>query len=428
MRVAKPMFDPIVYRPIRPHRAGKLKPPALAPARRAASASAVSACAVLSCAILSRAVLAAVLLVDLAVGSALPAQQRVAVPLSSSAKLSISQPQSTPQPQRLPPRVLAAQRFLAQRGVVPGHRAQARSLARHRLNAALSARPLAASAQSSGNTAASATWQPLGPTAVVTPDFGLVTGRISAIALDPSDATGNHLYIGTTGGGVWSSNNAGTSTLSSIVFNPRTDAVTALGGAVDASISIGALTVQPGGTGVILAGTGDPNDVLDSYYGAGILRSADGANTWSLIQGTSDAEDGLGARDVVFAGVGFAGFAWSTANPQLVVAAVTDSYEGDLVDAEGDLVAANLPGRTCEGLYYSSDGGATWHMATISDGSGVPVQSPIYPLLGPNGDAATSVVWNPIRQLFIAAVRYHGYYQSSDGINGRALQISRARD
>ncbi len=280
---------------------------------------------------------------------------------------------------------------------------------------------MAALAQSSGNTAASATWQPLGPSAVLTSAFGQISGRISAIALDPSDATGNHVYIGTTGGGVWSSSNAGTSNLSNIEFSPQTDAVTALGGAIDASISIGALTVQPGGTGVILAGTGDPNDVLDSYYGAGILRSTDGGNTWSLIQGTSDAEDGLSALDVVFAGEGFAGFAWSSANPQLVVAAVTDSYEGDLVDAEGDLVAANLPGRTCEGLYYSSDGGATWHLATITDGSGAVVQSPIYPLLGPNGDAATSVVWNPVRQVFVAAVRYHGYYQSSDGITWTRL-------
>ena len=34
----------------------------------------------------------------------------------------------------------------------------------------------------------------------------------------------------------------------------------------------------------------------------------------------------------------------------------------------------------------------------------------------PDGNAATAVVWNPVRQLFVAAVRYHGYYQSTDGI------------
>jgi hypothetical protein len=382
------MLDPIVYRPVRPHRAGKSDSLALAQARRAARA---------------RAALAAGLLVDLAFGPALGSQQSLAPPASPSVT------QSAPQPQHLPPRVVAAQHFLAQRGVVPGHRAVARSLSPRRLSAALSTSPMAASAQTTTNNAASVTWQPLGPTAVLTPDFGLVTGRISAIALDPSDSTGNHIYIGTTGGGVWSSSNAGTSTLSNIVFNPLTDALTALGGAADASISIGALTVQPGQTGVILAGTGDPNDVLDSYYGAGILRSTDGGNTWSLIQGTSDSEDRLSTRDVVFAGEGFAGFAWSTVNPQVVVAAVTQSYEGDVVDAD-------QPTVNCEGLYYSSDSGATWHLATITDGSGAIVQSPNVMPLGPDGNAATAVIWNPVRQLFIAAVRYHGYYQSPDGI------------
>jgi hypothetical protein len=264
-------------------------------------------------------------------------------------------------------------------------------------------------AEAAASLASSATWQPLGPTAVSTPGFGLVTGRIAALALDPSDATGNRLYVGTTGGGVWMANNAAVSTPSSIVFTPLSDNVAALGGAVDASISIGALTVQPGATGVILAGTGDPNDVLDSYYGAGILRSADGGNTWSLIQMTADQEDDLSPVDSSFAGNGFAGFAWSTVNPQVVVAAVSQAYESTLVDA--DDVNASY-----EGLYYSSDSGATWHLATITDGGGNNVQGPLDAFTPPNGNAATAVVWNPVRQLFIAAVRFHGYYQSPDGI------------
>ena len=36
-----------------------------------------------------------------------------------------------------------------------------------------------------------------------------------------------------------------------------------------------------------------------------------------------------------FTGEGFAGFAWSTVNPQLVVAAVSQAYEGTLVNAVG---------------------------------------------------------------------------------------------
>ena len=77
---------------------------------------------------------------------------------------------------------------------------------------------------------------------------------------------------------------------------------------------------------------------------------------------------------------------------------------------------ANWPLTTYEGLFYSTDSGATWHLATITDGSGEIVQGPHRSLLAPLGNAATAVVWNPIRQVFVAAVRFHGYYQSPDGV------------
>ena len=333
------------------------------------------------------------------------AQPRVSLaqPAANAGQTPAQTPAQTPvqtsiQTPALPPRVAEAQRFLASRGWTPGHRLEAR---RGRLRAQ--------SVSSLGQGAAAPTWQPLGPAAVSTPDYGLVTGRVSALALDPADATGSHLYAGTTGGGVWMSSNAAVSNGAAVAFTPLTDTVNALGGAADASISIGALTVQPGGTGVILAGTGDPNDVLDSYYGTGILRSTDGGTTWTLIQQTRDAESGLGGQDYAFIGEGFAGFAWSAANPQVVVAAVSQAYEGTLVDA-------GQPNLSYEGLYYSQDSGATWHLATITDGPGRDVQGPLDAFVSPDGNAATAVVWNPVRQLFIAAVRYHGYYQSPDGV------------
>ncbi|MGH9598628.1 MAG: choice-of-anchor D domain-containing protein [Terracidiphilus sp.] len=341
----------------------------------------------------------------------------------------------------LPPRVIQAERFLEQRGLTPGSTrgsAQGPALgsklgpalgstlgsashwtigpAMRRLEAARAGSALRRAAGntvgaygSSSSTPATATWQALGPTAVQTANFGLVTGRVTSVTLDPADSTGNRLYIGTTGGGVWEANNADAANASSISFTPLTDSLAAVGGAPGASISIGALTVQPGATNVILAGTGDPNDALDSYYGAGILRSADGGNTWTLIQKTQDLEQGLGAQDFSFVGEGFAGFAWSTVDPQRVVAAVSQAYEGALVNA-------NQSQTSYEGLYYSPDAGATWHLATITDGGGADVQGPLDPFTLPDGNAATSVVWNPVRKLFVAAVRYHGYYQSPDGV------------
>ena len=256
-------------------------------------------------------------------------------------------------------------------------------------------------------TGSTAIWQALGPAAVNTASYGLVTGRVTAAALDPSDPTGNRLYIGTTGGGVWLSQNAAISNTFSVQFSPLTDTVGAMTTARDGSISIGAITVQPGGTGVVLAGTGDPNDALDSYYRAGILRSADGGNTWSLIQTTAD-------QIWSFTGEGFAGFAWSTVNPQLVVSAVSQAYEGVLSNA----MRADV---SYEGLYYSTDSGATWSLARITDGGGSDVQGPLSVFDEPDGNAATAVVWNPVRKLFVAAVRAHGYYQSTDGITWNRL-------
>ena len=242
-------------------------------------------------------------------------------------------------------------------------------------------------------------WQPLGPSAIISPNFGLVTGRVSSMAIDPADPTGNRVFLGTTGGGVWLSQNAGTA--DNVVFTPLTDATSAFSALRYASISIGAITVQPGGTGVVLAGTGDPNDALDSYYGAGVLRSADGGNSWTDAALTAD-------KMFSFQGEGFAGFAWSTANPQLVVAAVSQAYEGTLVNAQ---LSASYAG-----LFYSTDAGATWSLATITDSPGQDVQGPQGSFASPNGNSATAVVWNPVRQVFIAAVRFHGYYQSSDGM------------
>ena len=300
----------------------------------------------------------------------------------------------------LPPRVVDAQRFLAQRGWT-GHVTGAVPILRRSRNVAS---PMSTTGQGIGSTA---TWQPLGPSAVNTPHYGLVTGRVSSIAFDPADSTGNRVYLGTTGGGVWLSQNAATSNTDHVLFAPMTDALGAMSSAFDASISIGAITVQPGGTGVILAGTGDPNDALDSYYGGGILRSTDGGSTWSLIATTADQEWG-------FAGEGFAGFAWSTVNAQIVVAAVSQAYEGALTNAE-------RAHSSYEGLYYSKDSGATWSLARITDGNGFDVQGPNDTFAKPDGNAVTSVVWNPMRSLFVAAVRYHGYYQSSDGVTWTRL-------
>jgi hypothetical protein len=249
----------------------------------------------------------------------------------------------------------------------------------------------------------SATWQPVGPNQIASAFYGNVTGRVTSIALDPSDASGNTVYVGTTGGGVWKSTNAA-APAGNVSFVPLMDTLPVFnanaGAAAIPSLSIGAISVQ---SGVLLAGTGDPNDATDSFYGSGILRSADGGVTWTLIQNSLDGVAGNHS----FTGLGFAGFAWSTSTPGTVVAAVSQSAEGTLVNAVDQT-------NSVMGLYYSTDEGVTWQMSTILDGSQI-VQTPLPSGADLGGRAATAVVWNPVRQRFYAAIRYHGYYESADG-------------
>lgn len=248
----------------------------------------------------------------------------------------------------------------------------------------------------------------MGPTQVATSPWNLVTGEVTSIAADPSDTSGNTVYLGTAGGGVWKSTSAAGG-VSSVAFAPLTEPLPAFSSAALSSLSIGAVSVQPGGANVILAGTGDPNNASSSWYGVGILRSADGGNSWALISGTVPAPGGAsGAFN--FVGNAFAGFAWSSATSGLVIAAVTNSGYGSILGAGNS--------QSVPGLYYSYDAGVTWQLATIEDGATV-IQSPQTNIA--SGNSATAVVWNPLRRQFYAAIRFHGYYQSNDGITWTRL-------
>jgi hypothetical protein len=78
--------------------------------------------------------------------------------------------------------------------------------------------------------------------------------------------------------------------------------------------------------------------------------------------------------------------------------------------AEGVLLGLENPLTVNRGIYYSQDAGQTWRYASVKDGSSVVSPSSV-----------TSVVYNAAAGKFFAAVRYHGIYSSSDGINWARL-------
>jgi hypothetical protein len=241
----------------------------------------------------------------------------------------------------------------------------------------------------------SGSWTPLGPMPLAsdatgngTQDYHQVSGRATAIAIDPADTSGNTIYIGGAQSGVWKSTNAANHTANDVAWTAVTDD--------QATLSIGAIAIQPGNADatktVILAATGEANNSGDSYFGLGILRSADAGTTWTLV---TTANSGA----LSFSGLGGTRMAFSTASGKMntVVAAMATTSEG-IVDGA---VTAN----TTRGLYTSLDAGQTWTYNALID-SGVSTDA----------TSATSVVYNAAAGKFFAAVRYHGFYSSPDGV------------
>ncbi len=254
----------------------------------------------------------------------------------------------------------------------------------------------------------------MGPAQILTAAYGAVAGRVTSVAVDSSDATGNTVVVGTGGGGVWRSVNA-EAAASGVSFVPLTDDLAVFNGGGSgeistASLSVGAVTIQPGGTGVVLAGTGEASGLSDAYYGEGLLRSVDNGASWALVAGSKDGVAG----NHEFKGEGFAGFAWSGTTPGTVVAAVGTAGEAAAVNAV-------LYGASVRGLFVSLDAGATWGIATVEDADGEGgeqivqwAESQYEP--GYDGNSALAVVWNAARQRFFAVVEYHGVYSSPDGV------------
>ncbi len=264
---------------------------------------------------------------------------------------------------------------------------------------AVRAAALKSGAFGGGNSSSSpAFWIPVGPAPLASDatgsgmqDYNWVSGRASSVVIDAADSTGNTVLLGGAYGGVWRSTNAGSLSQipNSVTWTPLIDD--------QPSLAVGAIALQPVAAGnpsnVILVGTGETNSSGDSYYGLGILRSSDGGSTWRQIEGIGSSQP----PDTSFVGVGFSKIAFSTANPNLVVAA-TAGDNGLELGLEED---SNSSAR---GLYFSADAGVTWGHAVLSDGA--------------VAASATSIVYNPSQGAlgtFYAFVRRHGLYSSTDG-------------
>jgi len=116
------------------------------------------------------------------------------------------------------------------------------------------------------------TWQSIGPISTnngFSAQWGSTSGRVSAIAVSPTDA--QQILVGGPTSGIWRSTNGGTS------FSPVADNLT--------DVSIGSIAFAPSNAAIVYAGAGDASN--RAYFGAGVLKSTDGGATWTKVSDAS---------------------------------------------------------------------------------------------------------------------------------------------
>jgi len=153
-------------------------------------------------------------------------------------------------------------------------------------------------------------------------------GRATAVA--GHRAHPETFYMGATGGGVWKTDDWGTT------WRPISDGYFATG-------SIGAISVAPSESDVVWVGTGSDGLRSNVIVGKGVYRSIDAGETWTHV--------GLDEAGQVGA-----------------VVVHPDDPDVAWVAAQGDPFGKN----DMRGVFHTTDGGATWdHQLFVSDSVGV---------------------------------------------------------
>ncbi|MEO8576333.1 MAG: glycosyl hydrolase [Gemmatimonadales bacterium] len=212
-------------------------------------------------------------------------------------------------------------------------------------------------------------WRPIGP--------AVTSGRIVdlAVAEGPESRIGNRLgrliYAASASGGVWKSNNAGT-TWEPIFDNETTS-------------SIGDIAIAPSNPEIVWVGTGEANNQRSSSWGDGVYKSENGGKTWQHMGLRTSQHIG---RIVVH-----------PTNPNIVYVAAV----GPLWADGGE-----------RGLYKTVDGGKTWKaVLTISPHTGVTdvVMDPT----DPNVMYAASLQRQRKAYSFVGGGPETAIYKSTDG-------------
>lgn len=263
-------------------------------------------------------------------------------------------------------------------------------------------------------------WTPIGPTSMNgQTNAANNAGRVSAMAVDPSDPSGNTVYIGAATGGVWKSTNFLTTNPSGPVWVPLTDF-----GPTNA-LNIGSIALYPvkadpndpnspfdPNKTIVFALTGDGSNigqnVMSPNPGVGVLRSTDAGRTWTVLDSTQNTGFGGNTLPIdspqrnrtFFGSQGMRIIADPRLTPvgQANVEAGGEVYQGVL------LYMAVTGGGQAAGVWRSQNGGDSWTRILTGNATDVVLSAGSAGTSGGNGNL----------EILYAAIQGVGVYYTSE--------------
>lgn len=152
---------------------------------------------------------------------------------------------------------------------------------------------------------------------------GNVSGRVRGLIVDPDDPSGNTWFIGSVGGGIWKTTDAGGSWIDLAPDLPH--------------LAASALAMAPSNHNIIYAGTGESMFSVDVINGNGIYKSTDKGQTWFHLASTISNLDFNNISRIIV----------NPDNPNIVLASTSSGRYR--------LAFANK-----SGIFKSTDGGISW--------------------------------------------------------------------
>jgi len=230
---------------------------------------------------------------------------------------------------------------------------------------------LAPAPRAGGAALSVASWRAVGPFGFQTSGFygsspNVDGGRIRTVAVHPTNPS--ILYAGSASGGVWRSRTGGA------LWTPLTD--------TQCSLNTGSIAIDPVDPSIVYVGTGEPS----ASNGCGLLRSFDGGDSWTEINGGGVLAPTNGTQNtrayrlrvdrstagsrttttVLYAASNGlhrstnSGTSWTTVLPGFITDLEIDPLQDNVY------WAARASGGTANGLWRSTDRGATWTQVWVA--------------------------------------------------------------